>query len=307
MSTTPMQTPKSASHLDLLESHAIFILREVAAECERPVLLFSGGKDSAVLLHLAKKAFAPQQLPFPVMHIDTGQNFKEVLDFRDAAAAKARARLIVAKVQDSIDQGKVADPGPMGVRNRLQSVTLLDAINDNKFDAAFGGARRDEDKARAKERILSFRDAFGQWDPRAQRPELWKLYQGKVNSGEHLRAFPLSDWTELDVWEYIARENMELPSIYFAHQRHVVLRDNMWLAVGEWVVPSSDENIEVRTVRFRTVGDANLTGAVDSDADTIEKIIDEISIANVSERGATRADDRFSETAMEDRKREGYF
>ena len=307
MSTTPMQTPKSASHLDLLESHAIFILREVAAECERPVLLFSGGKDSAVLLHLAKKAFAPQQLPFPVMHIDTGQNFKEVLDFRDAAVAKARARLIVAKVQDSIDQGKVADPGPMGVRNRLQSVTLLDAINDNKFDAAFGGARRDEDKARAKERILSFRDAFGQWDPRAQRPELWQLYQGKVNPGEHLRAFPLSDWTELDVWEYIARENMELPSIYFAHQRHVVLRDNMWLAVGEWVVPSSDENIEVRTVRFRTVGDANLTGAVDSDADTIEKIIDEISIANVSERGATRADDRFSETAMEDRKREGYF
>ena len=307
MATTPVQSPKTASHLDLLESHAIFILREVAAECERPVLLFSGGKDSAVLLHLAKKAFSPQQLPFPVMHIDTGQNFQEVLDFRDAAAAKAGARLIVAKVQDSIDQGKVADPGPMGVRNRLQSVTLLDAINDNKFDAAFGGARRDEDKARAKERILSFRDAFGQWDPRAQRPELWQLYQGKVNSGEHLRAFPLSDWTELDVWEYIARENMELPSIYFAHQRHVVLRDNMWLAVGEWVVPSSDENIEVRTVRFRTVGDANLTGAVDSDADTIEKIIDEISIANVSERGATRADDRFSETAMEDRKREGYF
>ena len=307
MASSSLQSTKMASHLDLLESHAIFILREVAAECERPVLLFSGGKDSAVLLHLAKKAFAPQQLPFPVMHIDTGQNFQEVLDFRDAAAAKAGARLIVAKVQDSIDQGKVADPGPMGVRNRLQSVTLLDAINDNKFDAAFGGARRDEDKARAKERILSFRDAFGQWDPRAQRPELWQLYQGKVNAGEHLRAFPLSDWTELDVWEYIARENMELPSIYFANERHVVLRDNMWLGVGEWVVPSSDEKIEVRTVRFRTVGDANLTGAVDSDADTIEKIIDEISIANVSERGATRADDRFSETAMEDRKREGYF
>jgi len=307
MASSSLQSTKMASHLDLLESHAIFILREVAAECERPVLLFSGGKDSAVLLHLAKKAFAPQQLPFPVMHIDTGQNFQEVLDFRDAAAAKAGARLIVAKVQDSIDQGKVADPGPMGVRNRLQSVTLLDAINDNKFDAAFGGARRDEDKARAKERILSFRDAFGQWDPRAQRPELWQLYQGKVNAGEHLRAFPLSDWTELDVWEYIARENMELPSIYFAHERHVVLRDNMWLGVGEWVVPSSDEKIEVRTVRFRTVGDANLTGAVDSDADTVEKIIDEISIANVSERGATRADDRFSETAMEDRKREGYF
>ena len=307
MASSSLQSTKMASHLDLLESHAIFILREVAAECERPVLLFSGGKDSAVLLHLAKKAFAPQQLPFPVMHIDTGQNFQEVLDFRDAAAAKAGARLIVAKVQDSIDQGKVADPGPMGVRNRLQSVTLLDAINDNKFDAAFGGARRDEDKARAKESILSFRDAFGQWDPRAQRPELWQLYQGKVNAGEHLRAFPLSDWTELDVWEYIARENMELPSIYFAHERHVVLRDNMWLGVGEWVVPSSDEKIEVRTVRFRTVGDANLTGAVDSDADTVEKIIDEISIANVSERGATRADDRFSETAMEDRKREGYF
>jgi len=200
MASSSLQSTKMASHLDLLESHAIFILREVAAECERPVLLFSGGKDSAVLLHLAKKAFAPQQLPFPVMHIDTGQNFQEVLDFRDAAAAKAGARLIVAKVQDSIDQGKVADPGPMGVRNRLQSVTLLDAINDNKFDAAFGGARRDEDKARAKERILSFRDAFGQWDPRAQRPELWQLYQGKVNAGEHLRAFPLSDWTELDVW-----------------------------------------------------------------------------------------------------------
>jgi sulfate adenylyltransferase subunit 2 len=307
MTIIPVQSPNATSHLDLLESHAIFILREVAAECERPVLLFSGGKDSAVLLHLAKKAFAPQQLPFPVMHIDTGQNFKEVLDFRDAAAEKAGAQLIVAKVQDSIDQGRVADPGPMGVRNRLQSVTLLDAINENKFDAAFGGARRDEDKARAKERILSFRDAFGQWDPRAQRPELWQLYQGKVNPGEHLRAFPLSDWTELDVWEYIARENMELPSIYFAHQRHVVLRDNMWLAVGEWVVPSSDENIEVRTVRFRTVGDANLTGAVDSEADNIEKIIVEITSANVSERGATRADDRFSETAMEDRKREGYF
>jgi sulfate adenylyltransferase subunit 2 len=294
-------------HLDLLESHAIFILREVVAECERPVLLFSGGKDSAVLLHLATKAFAPQHLPFPVMHIDTGQNFPEVLEYRDRAAKKAGARLIVAKVQDSIDEGKVADPGPLGLRNRLQTVTLLDAINEHNFDAAFGGARRDEDKARAKERILSFRDAFGQWDPRQQRPELWQLYQGKVNTGEHLRAFPLSDWTELDVWQYIEREEMELPSIYFAHERDVVLRDNMWLAVGPFVRPDANEKIERLKVRFRTVGDANCTGAVLSNASTLAAIIDEVALANVSERGATRADDRFSETAMEDRKREGYF
>jgi sulfate adenylyltransferase subunit 2 len=293
--------------LDLLESHAIFILREVVAECERPVLLFSGGKDSAVLLHLAAKAFAPQLLPFPIMHIDTGQNFPEVLKYRDKVAKDVGARLIVAKVQDTIDQGKVADPGPMGSRNRLQTVTLLDAITDNGFDAAFGGARRDEDKARAKERILSFRDAFGQWDPRQQRPELWQLYQGKVNPGEHLRAFPLSDWTELDIWQYIERENMTLPEIYFAHERDVVLRDNMWLAVGPFVEPREGEVVERRVVRFRTVGDANCTGAVDSTADTLAAIIDEIAIANVSERGATRADDRFSETAMEDRKREGYF
>ncbi len=294
-------------HLDLLESHAIFILREVVAECERPVLLFSGGKDSAVLLHLAAKAFAPQQLPFPVMHIDTGQNFPEVLEYRDRSIERIGARLIVAKVQDSIDQGKVPDPGPLGLRNRLQTVTLLDAITDNGFDAAFGGARRDEDKARAKERILSFRDAFGQWDPRQQRPELWQLYQGKVNPGEHLRAFPLSDWTELDVWQYIEREAMELPSIYFAHERDVLLRDNMWLAVGPFVEPKPGEKVERRTVRFRTVGDANCTGAVVSSASTLEAIIDEVALANVSERGATRADDRFSETAMEDRKREGYF
>jgi sulfate adenylyltransferase subunit 2 len=216
-------------------------------------------------------------------------------------------KLLVAKVQDSIDQGKVADPGPMGSRNRLQTVTLLDAINDNGFDAAFGGARRDEDKARAKERILSFRDGFGQWDPRRQRPELWQLYQGKVNPGEHLRAFPLSDWTELDIWQYIEREQMELPEIYFAHERDVLLRDDMWLAVGPFVEPRPGETVERRVVRFRTVGDANCTGAVDSPADTIAAIIEEIAIANVSERGATRADDRFSETAMEDRKREGYF
>jgi sulfate adenylyltransferase subunit 2 len=294
-------------HLDLLESHAMFILREVVAECERPVLLFSGGKDSAVLLHLAAKAFAPQQLPFPVLHVDTGQNFPEVLEYRDRYVARLGARLLVATVQDSIDRGRVADPGPMGVRNRLQSVTLLDAITEHQFDAAFGGARRDEDKARAKERILSFRDAFGQWDPRQQRPELWQLYQGRVNAGEHLRAFPLSDWTELDVWQYIEREEMELPSIYFAHERDVVLRDNMWLAVGPFVEPRAGENIERRSVRFRTVGDANLTGAVLSTAATLPEVIDEIALANVSERGATRADDRFSETAMEDRKREGYF
>jgi sulfate adenylyltransferase subunit 2 len=307
MTTTTLRPFRTTDHLDLLESHAIFILREVAAECERPVLLFSGGKDSAVLLHLAVKAFAPQQIPFPVLHIDTGQNFLEVLRYRDALTTSLGVRLIVAKVQDSIDRGKVADPGPMGSRNRLQTVTLLHAITENSFDAAFGGARRDEDKARAKERILSFRDAFGQWDPRQQRPELWQLYQGKVNPGEHLRAFPLSDWTELDIWQYIEREAMELPSIYFAHERDVVLRDNMWLAVGPFVEPREGETVERRLVRFRTVGDANCTGAVDSPADTVAAIIDEVATANVSERGATRADDRFSETAMEDRKREGYF
>jgi sulfate adenylyltransferase subunit 2 len=307
MRTDTLQAPFMTDHLDLLESHAMFILREVVAECERPVLLFSGGKDSAVLLHLAAKAFAPQQLPFPVLHIDTGQNFPEVLAYRDRYVERLGARLLVAKVQDSIDQGRVADPGPLGLRNRLQTVTLLDAINEYKFDAAFGGARRDEDKARAKERILSFRDAFGQWDPRQQRPELWQLYQGKVNPGEHLRAFPLSDWTELDIWQYIEREEMELPSIYFAHERDVVLRDQMWLAVGPFVVPRPNEKVERLQVRFRTVGDANCTGAVVSSAATLGEVIDEIALANVSERGATRADDRFSETAMEDRKREGYF
>jgi len=307
MRTDTVQAPFMTDHLDLLESHAMFILREVVAECERPVLLFSGGKDSAVLLHLAAKAFAPQQLPFPVMHIDTGQNFPEVLAYRDRYVKRLGARLIVAKVQDSIDQGRVADPGPLGLRNRLQTVTLLDALNEHNFDAAFGGARRDEDKARAKERILSFRDAFGQWDPRQQRPELWQLYQGKVNPGEHLRAFPLSDWTELDIWQYIEREEMELPSIYFAHDRDVVLRDQMWLAVGPFVVPKPNEKIQRLRVRFRTVGDANCTGAVVSSASTLSQVIDEIALANVSERGATRADDRFSETAMEDRKREGYF
>ncbi len=305
MTTLPLSTP--VDHLDLLESHAIFILREVAAECERPVLLFSGGKDSAVLLHLAAKAFAPQRVPFPILHVDTGHNFREVLEYRDLMAERYHAQLLIAKVQDSIDQGRVPDPGPLGMRNRLQTVTLLDAITAHNFDAAFGGARRDEDKARAKERVLSFRDSFGQWDPRHQRPELWQLYQGKVNPGEHLRAFPLSDWTELDVWQYIKRESVPLPSIYFAHKRPVIMRNGMWLAAGEFVHPTPGEVIERHLVRYRTVGDASCTGAVLSSASSLDDIITEISTTNVSERGATRADDKFSETAMEDRKREGYF
>jgi sulfate adenylyltransferase subunit 2 len=294
-------------HLDLLESLAIFIIREVAAEAERPVLLFSGGKDSAVLLHLAAKAFKPGRIPFPVLHVDTGHNFQEVLDYRDAQVEANGARLLVASVQESIDRGRVADPGPNASRNRLQSTTLLDAINEHKFDAAFGGARRDEDKARAKERVLSFRDAFGQWDPKRQRPELWQLYQGTVRPGEHLRAFPLSDWTELDIWQYIARERIDLPSIYYAHTRRVIEREGMLLAESEWVSAQGSETVEELTVRYRTVGDATLTGAVRSDATTVEDIIREIAVSRLSERGATRGDDRFSETSMEDRKREGYF
>jgi len=301
----PVEHP--LGHLHLLESLAIFIIREVAAESERPVLLFSGGKDSAVLLHLASKAFRPGRLPFPVLHVDTGHNFAEVLAYRDAQVEAEGARLLVAKVQDSIDQGRVADPGPNASRNRLQTTTLLDAINSNGFDAAFGGARRDEDKARAKERVLSFRDAFGQWDPKRQRPELWQLYQGTVRPGEHLRAFPLSDWTELDVWQYIRRERIELPSIYYAHEREVVERDGMLLAVSDWVTPQGGEETRKESVRFRTVGDATCTGAVRSNASTVDDIIREVSASRISERGATRADDRFSETAMEDRKREGYF
>ena len=294
-------------HLDLLESLAIFIIREVAAESERPVLLFSGGKDSAVLLHLAAKAFKPGRIPFPVLHVDTGHNFPEVLAYRDAQVAAEGARLVVARVQDSIDSGRVADPGPNASRNRLQTTSLLDAIHAHGFDAAFGGARRDEDKARAKERVLSFRDSFGQWDPKRQRPELWQLYQGTVRPGEHLRAFPLSDWTELDVWQYIRRERIDLPSIYFAHEREVVERDGMLLAVTEWVTPGPGEDCRKETVRFRTVGDATCTGAVRSHAEAVDEIIAEVMVSRLSERGATRADDRFSETAMEDRKREGYF
>ena len=294
-------------HLDLLESLAVFIIREVAAESERPVLLFSGGKDSAVLLHLAAKAFKPGRIPFPVLHVDTGHNFPEVLSYRDAQVDAEGARLIVAKVQDSIDQGRVADPGPIASRNRLQTTTLLDAITSHNFDAAFGGARRDEDKARAKERVLSFRDSFGQWDPKRQRPELWQLYQGSVRPGEHLRAFPLSDWTELDIWQYIRRERVALPSIYYAHRRPVVERDGMLLAQSVWVAPEGEEVAEEMSVRFRTVGDATCTGAVRSEATTVDDIIREVSTSRISERGATRADDRFSETSMEDRKREGYF
>jgi sulfate adenylyltransferase subunit 2 len=301
----PVEHP--LGHLDLLESLAIFIIREVAAESERPVLLFSGGKDSAVLLHLASKAFRPGRIPFPVLHVDTGHNFTEVLAYRDSQVEAEGARLLVAMVQDSIDQGRVADPGEGASRNRLQTTTLLDAINTHGFDAAFGGARRDEDKARAKERVLSFRDSFGQWDPKRQRPELWQLYQGTVRPGEHLRAFPLSDWTELDIWQYIRRERIELPSIYYAHEREVVERDGMLLALSEWVTPLDGEEVRKETVRFRTVGDATCTGAVRSEADTVEEIIREVSSSRISERGATRADDRFSETAMEDRKREGYF
>ncbi|HEY1465482.1 MAG TPA: sulfate adenylyltransferase subunit CysD, partial [Acidimicrobiales bacterium] len=291
----------------LLEAHSVFIMREVAAECERPVLLFSGGKDSAVLLRLAEKAFRPAGFPFPIMHVDTGHNFPEVIDFRDRRVAELGEELLVASVQESIDTGRVADPGPGGMRNRLQTTALLDAIAKYGFDAAIGGARRDEDKARAKERVLSFRDTFGQWDPKRQRPELWQLYSGQVQPGESLRAFPLSDWTELDIWQYIDRESIELPSIYYAHKRSVIERDGMLLAESDWVRPGPQETAVTETVRFRTVGDATCTGAVISDAITVDEIIAEVALSRVSERGASRADDRFSETSMEDRKREGYF
>ena len=290
-----------------LESHAIFVLREVAAECERPVLLFSGGKDSAVLLHLAEKAFAPGRVPFPVMQIATGHEFPEVDEFVRRRAEAAGVELIVARVQDSIDRGRVADPGPLASRNRLQSVTLLDAIAAHRFDAAFGGARRDEDKARAKERVLSFRDAFGQWDPRNQRPELWQLYNTRVRPGEHLRAFPISDWTELDVWRYIAADGVALPDLYFAHQREVVARDGMLVATGPHTPARPGETPFVESVRYRTVGDMSCTGAVRSVASDALEVLEEVMVARLTERGATRADDKFSEASMEDRKREGYF
>jgi sulfate adenylyltransferase subunit 2 len=296
------------SHLDDLEAEAIFIMREVAAELERPVLLFSGGKDSIVLLRLAEKAFRPARFPFPVMHVDTGHNFPEVLEFRDRRMAELGERLIVASVQESIDNGRVVEEsGPRASRNRLQTTTLLDTIEAYGFDAAMGGARRDEEKARAKERILSFRDEFGQWDPKNQRPELWNLYNGRIRKGEHIRAFPLSNWTELDVWQYIAREQLEVPSIYFAHPREVFERDGMLLAVGPYTSLLPGEEPLKATVRYRTVGDMSCTGAVASHAGTVSEILAEVAATRITERGATRADDKFSEAAMEDRKREGYF
>ncbi|HEX2699750.1 MAG TPA: sulfate adenylyltransferase subunit CysD [Acidimicrobiales bacterium] len=300
--------PYELTHLEELESEAIFVMREVAAELERPVLLFSGGKDSIVLLRLAEKAFRPAHFPFPIMHVDTGHNFPEVLDFRDRRVAELQERLIVASVQESIDRGRVVDEsGPRASRNRLQTTTLLDAIEEHGFDACFGGARRDEEKARAKERFFSFRDEFGQWDPKNQRPELWGLYNGRVRKGEHIRAFPISNWTELDVWQYIAEEELEVPPMYFAHRREVVSRDGMLLATGDHLPLLPEEEPFTTVVRYRTVGDMSCTGAVESSAATIAEVIAEVSATRITERGATRADDKFSEAAMEDRKKEGYF
>ena len=296
------------SHLDALEAESIHIFREVAAEFEHPVLLFSGGKDSAVMLKVAEKAFWPARIPFPLMHVDTGHNFDEVLDYRDRRVAELGAELIVGSVQASIDAGRVTeDPGPKAIRNRLQSVTLLDSIEQYGFDAVFGGGRRDEDKARAKERVYSFRDEFGQWDPKNQRPELWNLFNGRHRKGEHIRVFPISNWTEMDVWQYIEREAIELPSIYYSHRREVFVRDGMLLAVTPFVNIQDDEEVEVMTVRFRTVGDATCTGAVQSPASTPAEVIVEVAASRITERGATRADDKFAEAAMEDRKKEGYF
>jgi sulfate adenylyltransferase subunit 2 len=293
------------SHLRALEAEAIHIIREVAAEFERPVLLFSGGKDSIVMLHLAIKAFRPGRLPFPVMHVDTGHNFGEVIATRDELVAQFGIRLVVASVQDDIDAGRVVDRGPS--RNPLQTVTLLRGIRENRFDAAFGGARRDEEKARAKERVFSFRDEFGQWDPKNQRPELWNLYNGRHRKGEHIRVFPLSNWTEFDIWSYIGAENIKLPSIYYAHQRQVFERDGMLLAVHRYLQPREDEPVIEKSVRFRTVGDVTCTGCVESTAATVDEVIAETAVSRLTERGATRADDRISEAGMEDRKREGYF
>ncbi len=294
------------SQLDLLEAESIHVMREVAAEFERPALLFSGGKDSIVMLHLATKAFWPARIPFPLVHVDTGHNFDEVLAFRDRRAEELGARLVVAKVQDDIDAGRVREV-PGGLRNPLQTTTLLRAIEEGRYDAVFGGARRDEEKARAKERFFSFRDAFGQWDPKNQRPELWNLYNGRHAPGEHIRVFPLSNWTELDVWRYIAREGIEVPAIYFAHEREVFERDGMLLGVTPHSLPRDDETVQTRVVRYRTVGDASCTGAVASPARTPEQVVDEVAATRLTERGATRADDRQSEAAMEDRKKEGYF
>ncbi len=298
----------TVTHLDELESEAVHIFREVAAELERPVLLFSGGKDSIVLLRLAEKAFRPGKFPFPIMHIDTGHNFAEAIEFRDRRVAELGERLVIASVQESIDKGRVVEEtGPRASRNRLQTTTLLDAIEEHGFDAAIGGARRDEERSRAKERIFSFRDDFGQWNPRAQRPELWNLYNARVRKGEHVRIFPISNWTELDVWQYVAREQLELPPIYFAHEREVFRRDGMLYAASDYIERMEGEEPFVTSVRFRTVGDMTCTGGVESTASTIEAVVEEIAATRVTERGETRADDRFSEAAMEDRKRVGYF
>jgi sulfate adenylyltransferase subunit 2 len=301
--------PVSAARLDLLgelESEAIHIIREAVGELERPVLLFSGGKDSVVMLHLALKAFWPGTLPFPLLHVDTGHNFPEVIAYRDAVVARHRLRLIIASVQDYLDDGRLLERAD-GTRNPLQTQPLLDAIAAGRFDAVFGGGRRDEEKARAKERVVSLRDEFGQWDPRNQRPELWNLYNPRHRPGEHVRVFPLSNWTELDVWRYIEQEGIELPSLYFSHEREVFQRDGMWLAVGPYSSPHRSEKPMSRTVRYRTVGDMSCTGAVESDAATLGDILVEVATTRISERGATRADDRLTETAMEDRKKEGYF
>jgi sulfate adenylyltransferase subunit 2 len=294
------------SHLDALEAESIFVMREVGAEFERPVLLFSGGKDSIVMLRLAEKAFWPAPIPFPVMHVDTGHNFEEVLEFRDRRVTELGLNLIVASVPEALASGLVRESSD-GTRNRIQTPVLLDAVEKYRFDALFGGARRDEEKARAKERVFSFRDEFGQWDPRSQRPELWSVYNARIHPGESIRVFPLSNWTELDVWHYIAREKIGLPSIYFAHDRDVVDRDGMLYAVHEFLPVRPGESPFTARVRYRTVGDASCTAAVRSDADTVEKVIDEVAATRITERGATRGDDRVSEAAMEDRKREGYF
>ncbi len=296
------------SHLRELEAESIHIFREVAAEFERPALMFSGGKDSIVMLRLAEKAFHPCKIPFPVLHVDTGHNFPEVIEFRDRRLAEVGARLIVGSVQERIDSGQLKEePGLNPSRNQLQTPVLLESIEENEFDALFGGARRDEEKARAKERVYSFRDDFGQWDPKNQRPELWSLYNGRTRKGEHIRVFPISNWTELDIWQYIEAEEVEIPQIYYSHQREVVERDGMLIATGPFNTLGENESAFTETVRYRTIGCMTVTGAVESDADTIEKVIAEVAGTRVTERGATRADDRVSEAAMEDRKKEGYF
>jgi len=295
------------SHLDWLEAEAIHIMREVAGQCANPVLLFSGGKDSICLLRLAEKAFRPGKFPFPLMHIDTGHNYGEVVDFRDKRAAELGERLIVRSLEDSMKRGTIVLKSPGESRNKHQSITLLEAIAEFEFDACIGGARRDEEKARAKERIFSFRDEFGQWDPKNQRPELWSLYNARSHKGENIRAFPISNWTELDVWQYIAREKLELPSIYFAHKRPVVRRSGALVPVTDLTPAKAGDTVEEVMVRFRTVGDISCTAPVESDADTVERIIAETAVTTITERGATRLDDQTSDASMEQRKKEGYF